>query len=281
MKKIVSVLLAAMMILSLAVVAFAAERPKFEGQPEPVHNIFDDAEDQEAAFYAAKASQDPDQGPFTPSIYDAPEMPVIPPETAYVLPSGSDIATIQVEAKYVNGINSAEEVLYAKFCANVDVYGYLSPAHAAQFKGEALNALMKVDLDSQVCNDLSTGIDAVMGFAAARGIDTIAEAKAAIPAIMSLVNSFANKYGMSVAISAQGFVTVCIGADAPCAQYTACTKDGKVIACVDKVSNAACTSIVKQTGMDLTVTFAVAALIAISLVFGLVVVSKKQLLANN
>ena len=64
--------------------------------------------------------------------------------------------------------------------------------------------------------------------------------------------------------------------------FTAVTAgaDGVVAASADKVSNGGA-KIVKQTGLSLTATCAVAAILVVALVSGIIVVSRKKLLAKR
>ena len=179
------------------------------------------------------------------------------------------VLSLAATAFAAGGINKDEEALLAKFFAAVDEYAEKSPAHAMQFKNEATSALMKLDLDAAACADLAAGIDTVLAFAKDNGITTKEAAKANAGKVVALVNSIVGKYGMSVCVSDALFATVC---------FNACAADGTVE--TDKASNGGA-KIVKQTGVDMTATYAVAAVLVVALVFGFAVVTKKNLLANN
>lgn len=196
------------------------------------------------------------------------------------------------------GITADEEALLTKFKAAVDEYAEYSPSHAAQFKNEAANALMKVDLDAAACAELAACIDnvsaAIKEVYDSVGIgstcvkvgthtntsvnqgDLLLLKAAAIknaPRILAMVNDVVNKYGMNVSLSETFYATV---------TFTTVTvnADGTTSTSTDKASNGGA-KIVKQTGVDMTATYAVAAVLVVALVFGFAVVSKKNLLSNN
>jgi hypothetical protein len=179
------------------------------------------------------------------------------------------VLSLAATAFAADGINADEEALLVKFCAAVDQYAEKSPAHAMQFKNEATSALMKLDLDAAACADLSAGIDKVVAYAEANGITTKAAAKDKAADVLALVNGLVAKYGISVSLSDTLYATVC---------FTAA--DGNGAANTDKASNGGA-KIVKQTGVDMTATYAVAAVLVVALVFGMAVVTKKNLLSNN
>lgn len=212
------------------------------------------------------------------------------------------VLSLAATAFAARGISADEEALLTKFKAAVDEYAEYSPAHAAQFKNEAANALMKVDLDAAACADLAASIDKVSAAikevydsvadagvaatskdakrdcapASAAKVDRVQLKVAAIknaPRILAMVNDLVNKYGMNVSLSetlyaSVSFTTVSVSAD------------GTATTSTDKVSNGGA-KIVKQTGVDMTATYAVAAVLVVALVFGFAVVTKKNLLSNN
>lgn len=169
--------------------------------------------------------------------------------------------SLVVSASAADGINKDEADLLAKFNGVVDSYAGINPGLAGQYKNEAEVALTKVDLDADAVKELSATIDKVVAYAEENGITTKEAAKKALPEVLAMVNDVAAKYGICVTVAADGSVCVTVGnAD------KAATSDSKLV---------------KQTGVDMTATYIVAGVLVISLVFGLAVVSKKNLLASN
>lgn len=173
------------------------------------------------------------------------------------------VVSLAISAAAAGGINKDEAALLAKFYGVVDSYAYLSARLAFQYKNQAENALAKVDLDPAACADLSAAIDAVVGYARANGINTVEAARRALPTVLGMVNGVAGKYGISVYVAFDGSVCVSLGVNGT----------------ADKAASTA--KIVKQTGVDMTATYAVIGVLFVALVCGLAVVSKKNLLVKN
>ena len=173
------------------------------------------------------------------------------------------VVSLAVSAAAAGGINKDEAALLAKFNGVVDTYAYLNVRLAFQYKNQAENALAKVDLDPAACADLSAAIDNIVGYARTHGIDTIDAARRALPTILGMVNGVVGKYGMSVYVAFDGSVCVSINVNGT----------------ADKAAST--DKIVKQTGVDMTATYAVIGVLFVALVCGLAVVSKKNLLAKN
>ncbi|MBQ8975399.1 MAG: hypothetical protein IJ072_06735 [Oscillospiraceae bacterium] len=172
------------------------------------------------------------------------------------------VVAVAVPAMAASGVNDNEQALLDKFSGVVDKYASAYGKHAEQYKSEAETALTKVDLDAAACDDLAAAIDAVDAILAAKPVATGADAREVLPEVLKTVNETANKYKMNVTVvdkkgdANDGFATVEILGDT--------------------VANTG--SVVKQTGVDMTATIVVAAVLAVALMAGVTVVGKKKLL---
>lgn len=169
------------------------------------------------------------------------------------------VLSLALSAAAASGINKGEAELLEKFDKVVDGYSYINKGLADQYKNEAENALIKVDLDDAAVKALSDCMDEVVAYAEKNGINTVAAAKAAKADILAMVNAVANKYGINVSVGDNGQVSVTVNGD--------------------KVASNS--GLVKQTGADMTVTYAVIGALVIAFICGVAVVSKKNLLSNN
>ncbi len=108
-----------------------------------------------------------------------------------------------------SGINTNEEALLKEFEAGVDTKADLLGAEiVTQWKAEAANALVQVDLDASACSALSQGIkDAV---ATVAPITTRRGLKNASGDVVKAVNAISQNYGMTVTLSDNGYAKVTI-----------------------------------------------------------------------
>lgn len=178
-------------------------------------------------------------------------------------------------------ITPSEEALLDKFSSVVYTHASqfykssdLADDVAEQYRNEAQNALLQVDFSADAIADLSRTIDDVDEYIKDNNITTIDQFKIAAPTIVGMVNDVAGKYGITISIDPEkGFATVHISS--PNSEESGAGSANKVeVFSTDK-------NIVRQTGMDITATIIVAGILLISLISGLAIISKKDLLSRK
>ncbi len=172
------------------------------------------------------------------------------------------VLAMSMTAFAASGVSADEQALLDKFGGVVDKWAAAVEAtgdsRVAQYKGEAENALTKVELDKAACDDLAATIDAVDKLLTDKNVKTKADLKAAADEVVALVNKTSQKYNMTVQLSAKEEAKVLIGND---------------VAASNK-------GLVNKTGADLTATAVVVLILAAAFATGLVLVRRQRTAAR-
>ncbi len=152
-------------------------------------------------------------------------------------------------------INADEQKVYDEFAAVVDGKSWLKDEFKNQYKTEAQNALLKVDLDANACAEFSQVVKDVDAELA--GCNSQKEAKQHLNTILKIINDVAGKYNMKVSVNAKNYAVV--------------TVNGSVVATTATGVN--------QTGFGLAQTALVLAAAVATLAGAFVVARKNSLFA--
>ena len=171
-----------------------------------------------------------------------------------------------------SGLNADEENLLGQFTTVVESWkGILGDNLAAQYEEEAERALTQVDLDKAACDELGETIGKVDELLKSSNVATKTDAEGLLPQVLEMVNAVSTKYGMTVSVdsrtaSTPGYAHVTINLT---------TEDGEETKAGDD------DDAVNQTGVNMTATYTVIALLAVALVAGVVMVKKNNLVGQN
>lgn len=184
------------------------------------------------------------------------------------------VMCMSMTAFAADGMSGDETTLFNHFKDVLNKHSDAFQANRiAQYTAKAEEALVRVNLDSNACADLSKCVDDVDAFITAKNAHTPKDMKAIAPDIVNMVNAVANKYYMYVTVDmttkeAKAEVTFKNpGWDVP-------SQDNGAGAQVIDING----NIVRQTGVDYAVTAGVLGVFAIGLAsaIGFVLVQKKK-----